>query len=156
MKLQPFFDPQNTWYLQQPGATAEDINRLEQLFGLSLPADYRELISWSNGGDFIVGKMYFRLWSIEDVEQRNSALDVQRYVRGSLVIGNDAGDFLYLLDYVLGTDEPAFVELEAGSLDRAYAVVHGINLTAALRSWSGIDAARARLLGCLAIRTSKA
>jgi hypothetical protein len=156
MKLQPFFDSQNTWHLQQPGATAEDIDRLEQLFGLGLPTDYRELISWSNGGDFIVGKVYFRLWSIEDVERRNRILDVQRRIHGSLVIGNDAGDFLYLLDYVLGTDEPAFVELEAGNLDRSDAIVHGTSLTAALRSWSGIDAARARLLGCLAARASKA
>jgi hypothetical protein len=71
---------------------------------------------------------------------------------GTVAIANDASDTLYLLDYRADRDRPAFIEVEAGSLCFEEIVRHGASLEAALRSWSGLDAARQSLLSCLVAR----
>lgn len=156
MNIVELFDPTQSWYLQ-PGVIESELERLEQKFGFKLPADYRELMRWSNGGDFQLGERYFRLWSVADVEDANTVVQVQRWIPNALAIANDAGDFWYLLDYTLGSAEaPVLIELEAGNLDRADAILWGASLTAAIRTWIGLDDARARLLGCMATRATRA
>lgn len=63
---------------------------LENLF--PLPDDYKEFMSWSNGGEGNIGSQYLSLWKIEDVIQLNNDYQVQKYLSGkSLAIGTDGG-----------------------------------------------------------------
>ena len=142
------------WYLRS-GATAEEVEHVEMALGVRFPLEYRDLIAWTNGADFQIGTVYFRLLSLREVVSTNEALRVQEYIPATVAIGNDGGDRLYLLDYRSDAERPALVEVDAGSLCLADVIVHGSSLDAAFLSWSGIDAARVQLLGCLAARTSK-
>jgi hypothetical protein len=150
MTVLKLLDPERIWYLK-PGASEADIDALEARFAMKLPSDYREIMRSSDGADFEFTDTYFRLWSVASVEDRNIQCSVQRYIPGALAIGNDAGDIWYLLDFTR-TPGPALIELEAGNLDRADSILRGNSLTEALRAWSGLDDARARLLGCMADR----
>lgn len=110
-------------------------------------------MAWSDGGDFQVGETYLRLWDIRDLVRANEQLHVQSYLPGTVAIGNDAGDMLYLLDYREHAAEPRLIEVEAGAIfDPDECVVRGATFTAALHAWSGIDRVRGALLACLAAR----
>jgi hypothetical protein len=139
------------WYLR-PGASLEEVRRAETAMGASFPADYVELITWSNGGDFRLGERYLRLWPIEDVVPGNTQLDVHVYLPGMVAIGSDAGELLYLFDYSVDRTQPRLVEVEGDNMCSGEIVVHAASLTAAFCRWSGLDRARVALLTCLAAR----
>jgi hypothetical protein len=142
------------WYLQ-PGAHLDEVRDAEMVLGETFPDDYVELITWSNGGDFRVGDRYFRLWSIEDVILRNARLDVQADLPGTVAIGGDAGEILYLLDYRMDRTRPRFIEAEGDNMCFGGIVVHAASLTAAFYAWSGLENARRSFLQCLAARSLK-
>jgi hypothetical protein len=110
------------------------------------------MLEWSNGADLLIGETYFRFWSISDVIGTNASAGVQFYLPHTIAIGCDASDTWYLLDYRVNAQQPALIEIEAGSLCANNFTVCGTSLEAAFRTWSGIDDARARLLGCIAAR----
>jgi hypothetical protein len=142
------------WYLR-PGASLEEAHRVETAMGATFPADYVDLITWSNGGDFRFGKRYFRLWPIEDVVPGNMQLDVQVYLPGMVAIGSDAGEILYLFDYRVDRTQPRLVEVEGDNMCSGEVVVHAASLTAAFYAWSGLENARRSFLQCLAARSLK-
>jgi hypothetical protein len=141
------------WYLQPP-ATEVEIGRVEAALGFALPDDYRSLIMWSNGGDLIFGERYFRFWRLERVLRTNKFLEVSKYLPGTVAIGNDGGDMLYLLDYRADRDHPALIEVEGGCMSLNEFVRDADSLEAALRAWSGLDAARSELLSVLVARAA--
>jgi SMI1 / KNR4 family (SUKH-1) len=139
-------------YYLQPGAKLDDIRRIEATLGITLPADYVELITWSNGGDFIWGERYFRLRPVEAVVSRTFAIDVPVYMPGTVVIGDDAGEIIYLYDYRSDPASPTLIQVDLDFLFEGRYTVQGATLTEALYAWSGLTAARRSLLSCLEAR----
>ncbi len=142
------------WHIG-PGATLDEVRRTEERLGVVFPADYVELITWSNGLDFRWGERYFRLWAVHRVPQRNSALDIQAAHPGAVAIGGDAGELLYLLDYSVAPTSPRLIEVDTDMLGLEF-TVQGSSLTDALYAWSGLTSARQALLQCLAARLESA
>jgi hypothetical protein len=140
------------WHLR-PGATLREVQHAAAIFGVVFPDDYIEIMTWSDGGDFLLGENYLRLWRSGEIVARNADLEVQMYLPGTVAIGNDAGDMLYLLDYRQSQVEPQLVEVEAGAMfDSEQCTVQGPTFTAALLAWSGLATVRAALLRCLRAR----
>jgi hypothetical protein len=139
------------WRLR-PGATAREVHRAAATLGVVFPDDYVEIMTWSDGGDFELGEKYLRLWNIREVVERNSALDVQSNLPGTVAIGSDASDMLYLLDYRQAGAEPKLLEVEGGAQFFDECTVQGPTFTAALCAWSGLGAVRSAFLRCLLAR----
>jgi hypothetical protein len=139
------------WHLR-PGATLREIQRVAAIFGVTFPDDYVEIMIWSDGGDFELGEKYLRLWNIREVVERNCALDVQSNLPGTVAIGNDASDMLYLLGYREAGAEPKLLEVEGGAQFFDECTMQGVTFTAALHAWSGLDNVRRALLRCFSAR----
>lgn len=79
-----------SWY-SNPPCNQQIMLSLENLF--PLPDDYKEFMSWSNGGEGNIGSQYLSLWKIEDVMQLNNDYQIQKYLsEKSLAIGTNGGD----------------------------------------------------------------
>lgn len=80
-----------------------------------LPNDYKEFMSWSNGGEGNIGSNYLSLWKIEDVMQLNNEYQIQKYLsEKSLAIGTDGGD--NCIGFYLGESTTLFLQ-PLGDLD---------------------------------------
>jgi hypothetical protein len=141
----------NGYYLR-PGAKLDDIRDVEATLGIALPADYVELVTWSNGGDFIWGKRYFRLWPVDDIVPGNAQLRTHVHMPGAVAIGDDTGLLLYLYDYRAYPAAPTFIQVNTDDLSLEDSTVQGATLTEALYAWSGLTVARRSLLSCLDAR----
>lgn len=142
------------WHLR-PGATRNELMWAAKIFGVVFPDDYIEIMTWSDGGDFLLAEHYLRLWSICEVVDANAQLTVQSFLPGTVAIGNDGGDMLYLLDYRDSSTAPRLLEVEGGAMWSGECTVEGSSLTDALCAWSGLARVRAVLLHCLRARVEQ-
>lgn len=101
-----------SWH-SNPPCNQQIMLGLENL--LPLPDDYKEFMSWSNGGEGYIGSQYLALWKIEDVMQLNDEYQIQKYLsQKSLAIGTDGGDNCIGFYF----ERPTFVFLQPlGDLD---------------------------------------
>lgn len=100
------------WY-SNPPCNQQMMLRLEKSF--PLPDDYKEFMSWSNGGEGYIGSQYVALWKIENVIQLNNDYQIQQHLSEKyLAIGTDGGD--NCIGFYFGN--PTFIFLQPlGDLD---------------------------------------
>ncbi|MDQ1835215.1 SMI1/KNR4 family protein [Massilia scottii] len=104
------------WHTKPP-ATSTEISEVEQAMAVKLPADYVELLSWSNGGEAKIGTAYISIWPVQDVPRRNLSASITKYMGARFIgIGTNGGDELYALDYT-DNKEPTFAIVPLGDLD---------------------------------------
>lgn len=64
------------------GATVRnpDFAAVEARLGGLLPADYRQFMALSNGGEGPLGENHLSFWKIEDVIEKNAEYQTQQYL----------------------------------------------------------------------------
>lgn len=77
-----------------PPASARQIAEAEKLLETSIPNEMRALYAVSNGVATGSGMV---IYPAEDLVERNSTLEVRRYARGYLAVGDDSGGRALLL-----------------------------------------------------------
>lgn len=75
---------------------------IETKLGKTLPADYKELLEISNGGEGSLGKEYLMIWAVEELVEYNQQYEVEKYAPGWLVFGSNGGGEAYAFDYRSG------------------------------------------------------
>ncbi|AIO75514.1 TPA: SMI1/KNR4 family protein [Burkholderia multivorans] len=86
-------------YQKNAPSTPAEIATLETTLGISLPLDYKDFLTWSNGGEGQVGDLYLSMWTIEQVIELNALYSITtRMGKGFVGIGTDGGDYCFALD----------------------------------------------------------
>ena len=80
-----------TDFSAQRGATEQVLQTAEQALSTPLPADYRNFLLRSNGGEGFIGKHCLILWRAEELFQFNRDYQVDEYAPGFLMFGSDGG-----------------------------------------------------------------
>ncbi|MDQ2730294.1 MAG: SMI1/KNR4 family protein [Armatimonadota bacterium] len=115
---------QNVWY-KEDGASNEQVRNLEESIGFPLPEDYREFLQWSNGGEGEIGEKYVKLWSSDDIVQRNGGYMIPYYMPGFIGIGTDGGSRCYAFDFRTYAGSRTFIEVDLGGLSLDTFIVIG-------------------------------
>ncbi len=87
------------------------------------PADYLHALQLSNGGEGLVGDVYFRLYSTDELVALNQAYQVAHFAPGLVLIGSNAGGEAFGFD--LRTASLAIIRIPFVPLDFQYADVCG-------------------------------
>lgn len=86
----------------------------------SLPADYLDFLSWSNGGEFRTGERWFQFFPATDpmhgVRAMLLAYHIPQYMPLALPFAMDGGGGIYLFDMRDPAAEPPIVWAHAGSI----------------------------------------
>src|SRR5262245_45895679 len=104
------------WFAK-PGAIDIDIQQAELELHVNLPLDYKQFLSWSNGGEGYIGTTYFSFWAIQKLKELNVSYRINHYLLGILGIGTDGGGECFALDFRSNPSAPAFVQIPLGDLD---------------------------------------
>lgn len=73
-------------------ASREAIEKLEKALDESLPSDYLEFLTISDGAVGPIGDSgYIVLWNVSEVHSRNVRLEEDAYAPGFLLFGSDGG-----------------------------------------------------------------
>ncbi|MCR8649792.1 hypothetical protein A1343_11075 [Leptospira interrogans serovar Bataviae] len=67
----------NVWTIQ-PGTNLNTIQKIESIFKVTFPEDYKQILLWSNGGEGKVGNRYLSLWKIEELVQLNEDYQIKK------------------------------------------------------------------------------
>jgi hypothetical protein len=75
------------------------IGAVERAASIQLPAQYREFLLSTNGGEGITGvDTYFVLWPVQDLIRLNREYEVNEHALGLLLIGSNGGGEAFALD----------------------------------------------------------
>jgi hypothetical protein len=75
------------------------VRTIEDQIGIAFPADYREFIRRSNGGEGVLGPgSYLQLWPIEEIPKLNAIARVTEFAPGLVLFGSDGGSMSYAFD----------------------------------------------------------
>lgn len=78
--------------LEQPGASVEEIDELEEELGVKLPGDLRWLLAEADGGSGTLGgKRPLVLWGAEQIADEAEAQEVSLATPGLVLFGTDGG-----------------------------------------------------------------
>lgn len=88
-----------------PPADAGEIARAEFAVGRRFPAEYVQLLTSANG---LLANDQVALYSAEEIAERNTAYEVEKYATHWLMIGDDGGGYGVFLDL---SESPARVYL---------------------------------------------
>ncbi|AAN48696.1 SMI1/KNR4 family protein [Leptospira interrogans] len=124
----------NVWTIQ-PGTNLNTIQKIESIFKVTFPEDYKQILLWSNGGEGKVGNRYLSLWKIEELVQFNEDYQIKKYIPEIVSIGTDGGEFCYAFDYRNNSNIPNFIEVPLGDLDSNSIVTLGDKMTLVLQTW---------------------
>lgn len=113
-----------------PPASAQAIVNEEQLYGQHLPEDYVALLRLSNG---LHTDGCFNLLEVEGVVERNRDDEVQKYLPGYFMIGDDGGGTAMLIKLAdgkihevgMGVMDEESMQLSAGSLEELLTTLQG-------------------------------
>ncbi len=91
--------PKTVWH-PQPPAQPSAINNLLASSRLDLPANYLDLLNFSNGGEgeLSVFPGWFSLWPAEEVVQLNEGYEVQKWLPGFFGFGSSGGGEMLAFD----------------------------------------------------------
>ncbi|QEI05883.1 SMI1/KNR4 family protein [Pigmentiphaga aceris] len=104
------------WHARM-GANESALRDMETYSGLSLPADYKEFMKWSDGGAGSIKNIYLSMWSLSQLIELNENYKINGYLGERVIaIGSDGGPICFLLDYRL-SKEPKFSSVNFGDLD---------------------------------------
>src|SRR5262245_27821858 len=79
----------------QDAATDQQIAEAENEMGVKFPEEYRRLLTYSDG---LFANDIVKLYSIDEIAERNSTYEVAEYLPGYLMIGDDSGGYGIFLD----------------------------------------------------------
>jgi hypothetical protein len=87
------------WFPATP-ASPEQIAKLVEESGLTLPADYLDYLGQSNGGEgFLeVQPCYLRIWNVESVVKNNLDYRMPEFVPGFFAFGDAGGGEFFAFD----------------------------------------------------------
>ena len=110
-----------------PPASSASIAREEAQFGRPLPSDYLDFVGVSNG---LHTPGNLSLLPVEGVVARNADYEVQQYVPGYFMIGDDGGGIAILLNLEdrrvyevgMGVMDERFMRVSAESIDHLLAL----------------------------------
>ncbi|HEY7780427.1 MAG TPA: SMI1/KNR4 family protein [Ktedonobacterales bacterium] len=86
--------PNYSWEQRYPGATNDQLARLTEYFGRSLPQDYAAFLRLSDGAGLWHGDLwYIRLWRSADIPSWSAAYGfVPTKMHGAIAFGDDGGE----------------------------------------------------------------
>lgn len=103
------------WYKRPEHVAA--LLAFEQTHSVALPNDFKQFLSWSNGGEGQFPNIYLSLWSIEHIAQLTKDYKIDHYLGPKVIpFGSDGGPICFLFDYRNGTS-PGVVSVNFGDLD---------------------------------------
>jgi SMI1 / KNR4 family (SUKH-1) len=122
--LQEIIDKLQPYWFKKAGATIQQIGVVETLLGRMLPAEYKEFLLWSNGGEGKFFDNYLSLWQIEELPTLNADYKINVYLPNVIAIGSNGGGEGIILDFN-NSVEPALKRVPFGDLDFASSFVLG-------------------------------
>lgn len=77
----------------KPASTVDDIIALHNYFsGIDIPQEYIDFITQLTEAEILIlDESYVRIWSAIGCIEMNSAYNIQKYIPGSIAIGDDEG-----------------------------------------------------------------
>jgi hypothetical protein len=102
----------------QDAATDQQIAEAENELGIKLPEEYRLLLTASDG---LFANDLVKLYSTEEIAERNSTFEIAQYLPGYLMIGDDSGGYGIFLD--TGSSPSPVYLMGHGSLLKSEAIV---------------------------------
>jgi hypothetical protein len=104
----------------EPGAPTETLAQLISISGVTLPADYLNVLAEMNGGEGFVGRNYLVLWKAEELVQFNIEYELDKYAPGLLLFGSNGGGEGFGFDTRSGDYEIVMVPLIGMELKYAH------------------------------------
>jgi hypothetical protein len=96
-------------WIRNPSASDSALEALVATASFPLPAEYLDLLRWSNGGEGPIGEVYFTLWGAEDVLGLNEGYKFGEALRDVFVVGDDSAHFYALVfDQAVGSEAVRF------------------------------------------------
>jgi hypothetical protein len=123
--MEPLINRAAAEWHKQPGAELATIHAVERATQKVFPDDYTSFLVWSNGGEGYLGTLYLSLWDVETIVQLNNDYQIVTYLPELLAIGTDGGGLCYALDFTGALDNPSFIRVPLGDLDRSSVEVVG-------------------------------
>ena len=122
----------------KPGATDDEIGRLEIWAKTSLPKSYLDVLKRTNGAEGPVGDSgYLQLWTTEDVPRDTEDYEVAEYAPGFMLIGSSGGGSAFAID--IGNPSLGFYRIPFIGMSRESAKFMGSNFEDFLRSLGSED-----------------
>lgn len=107
----------NQSWISSGKCTNCDFKIIEQEYSVTLPKEYRQIISLSNGGERQFEKTYFQLWTIEEILKRNQSYQIQKYLSKKVICFANDGDLAWVFDYRKSEFNPTVSIVPLGDLD---------------------------------------
>ncbi len=101
------------YFSVNPPATEQAVGDVEHAMGKTFPVEFRDLLLTADGFQLGTGA---GIHGTDEIEERNSTLEVDIYAPGYLVIGGDGGG----LAVVLHLTEPGVYKVHQGVMDSDY------------------------------------
>jgi hypothetical protein len=108
----------------QDAATDQQIAEAENELGIKFPEEYKLLLTSSDG---LFANDLVKLYSTEEIAERNSTYEIAQYLPGYLMIGDDSGGYGIFLDN--GSSPSPVYLMGHGSLLLSEAIVLASTLT---------------------------
>lgn len=86
-----------TWRPRPPASEA-DVAAVEKQLGLKFPADYRRLLTYSDGGSLYGSGSRVIFFRLRDLLEFNPDLELSPDLADMLIFGDDEGDFIFYFD----------------------------------------------------------
>jgi hypothetical protein len=88
------------WTIRPPGASPEAIDALAAASPIALPAEYVNLLRFSNGGEGALGVEpgWFVIWPAEEVMENNRGYNLAEWLPGFFGFGSNGGGELLAFD----------------------------------------------------------
>ncbi|PGZ94951.1 1,3-beta-glucan synthase regulator [Bacillus pseudomycoides] len=123
---------------QEPPATEETVQELQNFSSIDVPSDYLEIIQHCTNAEINVNnEIYIRIWSPSDCMEMNEAHNIQKYIPNSLAIGDDEGEKVLL--YANGKDGFGLYTVDFGDLDIEEAIKISPSLKSLLVDGIGVE-----------------
>jgi len=116
-----------TAFTSNPGTDQSTIASAATELGRALPSDYQELLQTMNGGEGLIGDIFFRLYSIQQVLCIQKTLAVEGLVADIRIIGSNGGGEAYALDYQ--EQGMPLIKVPFIPLDLKYAIPCGVSIS---------------------------
>jgi len=79
-------------------ASPDSLDAVERHEAIRLPADYREVMARTDGGEGFIGTHYLRLWRVAELLPFNRDYVVAQQAPGLLLFGSDGGGESFAFD----------------------------------------------------------
>lgn len=74
------------------------IRKLEQILNFVFPDDFEQFLLFSNGAKGVIANDYIELWSIEEIDDSNRAIEISKFAPGLIAFAGDGANELFAFD----------------------------------------------------------